>query len=135
MATIKLEVVTPTGKVLETQADSVTAPGAAGEFGVLPDHRPGIVMLGGGTLRHETGGREGTPIYIRGGVAEIRPDGVLVLADEATRGDAVDRNRAEAILASAERALDEQEYRDAETQRHLDTDRGYAEAMLKTAGH
>lgn len=135
MATIKLEVVTPTGKVLETQADSVTAPGAEGEFGVLPEHRPGLVMLGGGVLRHEKGGREGPPVYIRGGVAEIRPDGVLVLADEATRGDNVDRDRAEAILQRAVRTLEEQEYLDAEALRHLANDRGYAEAMLKTAGH
>lgn len=135
MATLKLEVVTPTGKVLSADADSVTAPGALGEFGVLPEHRPGLVMLGGGVLHHTKGGKEGTPVYIRGGVAEVRPDGVLVLADEATRGDAIDRGEAEALLAKTIAAFDDKDLVDDETQRQLDNDRRYAEAMLKTAGH
>jgi len=135
VATIKLEVVTPTGKVLEADADSVTAPGALGEFGVLPEHRPGLVMLGGGVLHYEKGGKEGTPVYIRGGVAEVRPDGVLVLADEATRGDAIDRGEAEQLLSKTLAAYDASKGLDDEAQRQLENDRRYAEAMLKTAGH
>lgn len=135
MATIKLEVVTPTGKVLDVDADSVTAPGALGELGVLPQHRPGLVMLGGGALRYQAGGRDGEPIYIRGGVAEIRPDGVLVLADEARTPAKVDKQRAEQILEHAMQRANEATYLDDAEMQRIGNDRAYAEAMLKVAGH
>ena len=135
MATLKLEVVTPTGKVLDVQADSVTAPGALGELGVLPEHRPGLVMLGGGELRYVKGGAEGDPIYIRGGVAEIRPDGVLVLADEARTPAKADKQRAETILEKAMAAQDKSTYLDDAELQRIANDRAYAEAILKVAGH
>lgn len=135
MATIKLEVVTPTGKVLDVEADTVTAPGALGELGVLPEHRPGLVMLGGGALRYEKSGSEGEPVYIRGGVAEIRPDGVLVLADEARTAAKVDKARAEKILEKAIASQDQAEYLDDAELRGIENDRAYAEAILKVAGH
>ena len=135
MATIKLEVVTPTGKVLDVEADTVTAPGALGELGVLPEHRPGLVMLGGGALRYEKNGSEGEPVYIRGGVAEIRPDGVLVLADEARTAANADKARAEKILEKAIAGQDQSEYLDDAQLQSLTNDRAYAEAILKVAGH
>lgn len=135
MATIKLEVVTPTGKVLDVDADNVTAPGVLGELGVLPEHRPGLIMLGGGALRYEKSGSEGEPVYIRGGVAEIRPDGVLVLADEARTPDKVDKARAEKILDKAIAAQAEADYLDDIRLRAIENDRAYAEAILKVAGH
>lgn len=135
MATIKLEVVTPTGKVLDVEADSVTAPGALGELGVLPEHRPGLVMLGGGTLQYTANGGDGDPIYIRGGVAEIRPDGVLVLADEARTSDTIDKARAEKLLADAIEATAQSEFLDDERLQSIANDRAYAEAVLKIAGN
>ncbi len=135
MATIKLEVVTPTGKVLDVEADSVTAPGALGDLGVLPEHRPGLVMLGGGALRYGKGGSEGEPVYIRGGVAEIRPDGVLVLADEARTEAKVDKARAEKILEKALARQETADYLDDAQLQAISNDRAYAEAILKIAGH
>lgn len=135
MATIKLEVVTPRGKVLDVEADSVTAPGALGELGVLPEHRPGLVMLGGGELRYQKGGSEGEPVFIRGGVAEIRPDGVLVLADEARTPANADKARAEAILEKAMAARDQSTYLDDAELQRIANDRAYAESVLKVAGH
>lgn len=135
MATIKLEVVTPTGKVLDVQADSVTAPGAMGELGVLPDHRPGLVMLGGGELRYEKNGSAGEPVFIRGGVAEIRPDGVLILADEARTPAKADKQRAERILQQALEVQEQSDYLDDAELQRVANDRAYAEAMLKVAGH
>jgi len=135
VATIKLEVVTPTGKVLDVEADTVTAPGVLGEMGVLPEHRPGLVMLGGGALRYEAGGSEGEPVYIRGGVAEVRPDGVLVLADEARIESKADKQRAETILEASIASQRDADYLDDEQVRRIETDRAYAEAILKVAGH
>ena len=133
MAGIKLEVVTPTGKVLDAQVSAVTAPGSEGDFGVLPEHRPGLVMLGGGALTYE--GSESGQVFIRGGVAEVRPDGLLVLADDATTPDNIDRDAAEKILQAAVEGLDKAEFLDDGRLQRFNSDRAYAEAILKVSGH
>jgi F-type H+-transporting ATPase subunit epsilon len=131
MSQFKLEVVTPTGRVVQTETDQVTAPGAKGEVGILPQHRAALIQLGGGTIRF-TGGE----VLVRGGVAEVRADGVLVLADEAVLPAKADRARAEAILQAAVAGLaDTRQYIDDETLARLATDRAFAEAVLKVAGH
>lgn len=133
MAGIKLEVVTPTGKVLDAQVSSVTAPGAEGDFGVLPEHRPGLVMLGGGALSYE--GSDSGQVFIRGGVAEVRPDGLLVLADDATTPESIDRAAAEALLQAAIQGLEKAEFLDDARLQRFNADRAYAEAVLKVSGH
>lgn len=131
MSQFKLEVVTPTGRVVQTETDQVTAPGALGEIGILPSHRPALIQLGGGTIRY-TGGE----VLVRGGVAEVRPDGVLVLADEAVQPAKADRARGEAILQSVLAGMGPARgFIDDETMARLATDRAYAEAILKVAGH
>ena len=50
MAELRLEIVTPTGRVLDVMAGEVRAPGAAGELGILPQHRPGLIKLSGGAV-------------------------------------------------------------------------------------
>ena len=81
MAKMRVEIVTPTGSVLDAEANSVRIPGALGEADILPGHRPALIMLSGGKILLEGSGAE--TIAIRGGVAEVRPGGVLILADEA----------------------------------------------------
>ena len=81
MAKIRVEIVTPTGSVLDAEADSVRIPGAVGEADILPGHRPALIMLSGGRIQLE--GSDAEVVVIRGGVAEVRPGGVLILADEA----------------------------------------------------
>ena len=85
---MRLEVVTPTGALVDLEIQSVTAPGTLGEFNVLAEHQPGLVMLSGGAVRYE-GGESGA-VFIRGGIAEVRPDGLLILADEACTPETVD---------------------------------------------
>ena len=82
MAKLNLSVVTPRGAVVDTTVDEVEMPAAFGEMGVLPDHQPGLLMLGGGLLTY-TGGEGGGRVYLRGGVAEVGPTRVLILTDEA----------------------------------------------------
>jgi F0F1-type ATP synthase epsilon subunit len=48
MASMNLSVVTPTGAVVDTEISEATLPGAAGVFGVYPQHQPSLIMLGGG---------------------------------------------------------------------------------------
>lgn len=81
MAKLRVEVVTPTGSVLDAEANSVRIPGAVGEADILPGHRPALIMLSGGKILLE--GSDAETVAIRGGVAEVRPGGVLILADEA----------------------------------------------------
>ncbi len=131
---LKLEIVTPTGKVLDAQATSISAPGVNGEFGVLPHHRPALLMLSGGAVAYEGPSGQGR-VYIRGGVAEVRADGVLVLADAAFKPEALDRGAAEKLLATTEAALAAHEYIGDEKQRRLSSDRAFAEAVLKVTGH
>ncbi|MCB9522724.1 MAG: ATP synthase F1 subunit epsilon [Myxococcales bacterium] len=125
-----LEVVTPTGKVVKVETASVTAPGSLGELGILPDHRPALIQLGGGAIKYDGG-----QVFVRGGVAEVRPGGVLVLADRAARPDQVDRAEVEALLKQTLEALQSRDYLNDVRLADLSNDRAFAEAVLHVAGH
>jgi F-type H+-transporting ATPase subunit epsilon len=126
---IKLEVVTPTGAVLDTAAEWVSAPGIQGEFGVLPEHRPALIMLGGGAVRYGGPRGEGT-VYIRGGMAEVGPDRVLVLADDAVLPGEEERRAAESMLGGIDEALSSGQFVDDETFTRIAVDRAFAESQL-----
>ncbi len=130
MANLKLEVVTPTGKVVEVETASVTAPGVRGELGIMPDHRPALIQLGGGAIKYDGG-----EVLVRGGVAEVRPDGLLVLADKAVLPGQLERGEAEALLKASLDGLESREYLNDVRIMDLNNDRAFAEAALRTAGH
>ncbi len=76
---MKLEVVTPKGTAVEADVDEVTAPGLAGEFGVLPGHTPFLTALREGRLTWRGRGGEGT-LNIGAGFCEVDgKDRVIVL--------------------------------------------------------
>ncbi len=131
MSEIQLEVITPKGQLLSATVKSVAAPGAEGEFAVLPEHRPALIRLGGGAVRYEAEGSS-AELFIRGGVAEVQAQKVLILADEALSPEALEHTQAEEILASVQRALSEPEYLSDEQLSRLGDDRAYAEAMLRS---
>jgi len=80
---IAVEVVSQERKLFEyTDADMVLIPGSEGQLGILPNHSPLITLLAYGELVIRKGGAEET-FAIYGGVADIRPDKVLILADSA----------------------------------------------------
>jgi F-type H+-transporting ATPase subunit epsilon len=82
-----LEVVTPTGSAVSTNADEVIVPGAEGEFGVLGGHTPFVSALKPGSLRYRTGA-EMRVLSIGAGLVEVTGlDKVVVLTDRATRPD------------------------------------------------
>jgi F-type H+-transporting ATPase subunit epsilon len=78
----QLSVVTPARPVVDCAVDSLVAPGAEGEFGVLPGHEPFLAPLAAGTLRFESGGRTQS-LKITGGFAEVTATRVTILADAA----------------------------------------------------
>ena len=135
MAQFKLSVVTPTGSVLDTDVSEATVPGAAGEFGMYADHQPALIMLGGGLLSYQGSDANGS-LLIRGGVAEVGPDALLILTDHAVLPEDAERAEAERILehiveteSSSDSVLDDERIH------KLAIDRGYAEALIKVAGH
>ena len=87
---MKFNVVTPTGAVIDTDVSEVTVPGALGEFSVLPEHRPAVLMVGGGRLSYVENGSVGS-LYVKGGIVEIGPEHVTVLTDIALDDAAVSR--------------------------------------------
>ena len=133
MASMNLSVVTPTGAVVEAEISEATLPGAAGVFGVYPQHQPALIMLGGGLMSYIGPDGEGE-LLIRGGVAEISGDTLLVITDHALSLDKAERAEAESVLASAMSALEAAEFLDESTLMRLSTDQRYAETVLKTAG-
>ncbi|MGH2625241.1 MAG: ATP synthase F1 subunit epsilon, partial [Anaerolineales bacterium] len=90
--------------LFEGEADIVVAPGSEGEMGILPNHAPLLAQLAYGIVRVRGAGRE-QAFAIAGGVLEVRPDGVTVLADVGENVDEIDLARAEAAKARAEELL------------------------------
>jgi len=84
--------------------DGVVAPGVDGQLGILPHHAPLMTILQAGELVVRKGGDEET-MAISGGFLEVRPDHVIVLADQAERAEEIDASRAEAARKRAEERL------------------------------
>jgi F-type H+-transporting ATPase subunit epsilon len=80
MASFAFELVSPERLLISGQADEVTAAGVEGEFTVLAQHAPFLTVLKPGIVTVKSGG--GTQrLYVRGGFAEVNPDGLTILAD------------------------------------------------------
>jgi F-type H+-transporting ATPase subunit epsilon len=130
MARFKLEVITPLGVALSEEVDHVSVPGAVGRFGVYSGHRPGLSMLGGGQVTYQMGSDSGD-LYIRGGVAEIRPDGVTILSDDAHHTEDLDHDYATRLRAEVSAEFAKGEFLDEGRALRLAGDRAYAEDVLK----
>ncbi|MDO9707572.1 ATP synthase F1 subunit epsilon [Paracraurococcus lichenis] len=134
MATFLLELVSPERLLLSRQVEMATIPAAEGEMGVLPGHSPMIVSLRGGVIRVRENGAETERLFVGGGFAEVSPERVTVLADEATPLANLSRSAAEQRLAEAEAALREITAEDTESRRDAALERVLsARAMLDLA--
>ena len=102
--TLRLEVVTPVRRVLESRASEVRIPGALGELGVLPGHTPLLTSLGTGEVIWYDGNTTGR-LVVQGGFAEVQPDAVTVLASIAETIDEIDLETARTTLAEAQEKL------------------------------
>jgi F-type H+-transporting ATPase subunit epsilon len=101
---IRCEIVSQDRLVFEGDVDIVVAPGAEGEMGILPHHAPLLTTLKHGVLKIRRHGDEEI-FAISGGVMEVRPDIVTVLADAAEHADEIDLARAEEARKRAEESL------------------------------
>jgi F-type H+-transporting ATPase subunit epsilon len=102
--TIRCEIVSQDRTVFTGEVDIVVLPGAGGEMGVLPKHAPVLTTLKYGLIKVRKGGKEEV-FTVAGGVAEVQPDIVTVLADAAENVDEIDEARADAARKRAEEAL------------------------------
>jgi len=101
---MKLEIVTPYGKVVDTDVDEVVAAGALGEFGVLPGHAPLLTLLKIGELCYKVDSVL-TCMAVNTGYFEVRDNRIIVIAETAENGKDIDVERAKAACARAEEAL------------------------------
>jgi F-type H+-transporting ATPase subunit epsilon len=104
MPGLKIDIVTAERIVYSAEVDAVIAPGAEGQLGILPHHAPLMTILQAGELVVRKGGQEEI-MAISGGFLEVRPDRVIVLADQAERAEEIDASRAEAAKKRAEERL------------------------------
>lgn len=102
--TIRCEIVSQDRTVFEGDVDIVVLPGTDGEMGILPKHAPILTTLKYGIIKVRKSGKEEV-FTVAGGVAEIQPDIVTVLADAAENVEEIDVERAEAARRHAEEAL------------------------------
>jgi len=103
---IKLEVVTPKGAVVSEEVDIVTAPGFAGEFGVLANHAPFLSTIKIGTLTYKQG-NTAEEMMVSGGFCEVSHNKITFLVESAERGHEIDVNRAMLAKERAEKRLAE----------------------------
>lgn len=86
---LHFSLVSPVRELFSGDVKQVDAPGVEGEFGVLPKHAPFMTVLKPGVVRiHEESGV--TPVFVRGGFADVTPAGLTILAEEAIRLSDVD---------------------------------------------
>ena len=102
MATIKVDVVSAEESIFSGDAELVSLPGKSGELGILPGHVPLITLIRPGFVRiHLPGKKEVEQVFVAGGVLEVQPDLVTVLADTAVRSNDLDEAKAGKALEDA----------------------------------
>jgi F-type H+-transporting ATPase subunit epsilon len=105
MATIKVDVVSAEELIFSGRAKFVALPGEAGELGILPGHTPLITRIRPGSVRIEDESGEEQFVFVAGGILEVQPGAVTVLADTAIRGADLDEAKAEQARKRAEEAM------------------------------
>lgn len=105
MATLEVDIVSAEGEIYKGTASMVFAPASQGEVGIAPRHAPLMTTLKPGEVRvQDTDGKEHF-FYVTGGLLEVQPHVVMVLADTALRGDELDEAAALKAKQQAEEDL------------------------------
>ncbi len=124
MASIRVEIVSAEGAIFSGEAAMVFAPATMGEIGIAPRHAPLLTDLKPGEVRVQNSDGEEQRFYVTGGILEVQPYLVTVLANSALRADQLDED---AALAARERAKEVLEGR------HGEIDLAQAQAELVEA--
>ena len=120
--TVHVDIVSAEKEIFSGLAEMIFAPAELGELGITPRHAPLITKLNPGEVRVKVSGTESYPFFISGGLLEIQPHLVTILADTAIRAKDIDeaaaiqaKAQAEEILANKTSRVD---YASAEKQLH-----------------
>ncbi len=103
--TVHVDIVSAEKEIYSGLAEMVFAPAELGELGISPRHAPLITKLNAGEVRVKVSDNESYPFYISGGILEIQPHLVTILADTAIRAKDIDEAAALDAKAKAEEAL------------------------------
>lgn len=105
--TLHVDVVSAEDQIYSGEVEFVALPGEAGELGIYPRHTPLITRIKAGTVRLKLPGQsEEELVFVAGGILEVQPKRVTVLADTAIRGKDLDEARALEAIKQAELARD-----------------------------
>ena len=106
MATLKVDVVSAEEEIFSGEAKFVALPGEMGELGIYPRHAPLITRIRPCAVRIQRADTDQEEfVFVAGGILEIQPGSVTVLADTAIRGKDLDEEKASHAKAAAEEAL------------------------------
>src|SRR2546427_200231 len=106
MSTIHVDVVSAEESIFSGEATLVSLPGEVGELGILPKHAPLITRIKPGAVRiQRADNKEEEFVFVAGGILEVQPGCVTVLADTAIRGKDLDEAKANEAKKLAEEAL------------------------------
>lgn len=104
--TMRVDVVSAEEEIFSGEAEFVALPGESGELGILPGHTPLITRIRPGAVRIKITGRTDDEfVFVAGGILEVQPNAVTVLADTAIRGADLDEAKAAEAKRLAEEAL------------------------------
>ena len=105
MATIHVDVVSAEESIFSGEAKFVALPGEMGELGIYPRHTPLITRIKPGSVRIEKADGSEEFVFVAGGILEVQPNCVTVLADTAIRGHDLDEAKANEAKKRAEEAM------------------------------
>ncbi|MBT9459635.1 MAG: F0F1 ATP synthase subunit epsilon [Burkholderiaceae bacterium] len=105
MATFQVDVVSAEESIFSGEAKFVALPGENGELGILPRHTPLITRIKPGAVRIQRPDGQEEFVFVAGGILEVQPDHVTVLADTAIRGHDLDEAKATEAKKMAEEAM------------------------------
>ena len=108
MANLRVEIVSAEEAIWEGEASLVSVSAQMGEVGIAPGHTPFITRIKPGEVRVKTpegGEEEELDIYVSGGILEVQPHVVTILADTALRGEDIDEAAAQKAKEEAEAQL------------------------------
>jgi F-type H+-transporting ATPase subunit epsilon len=121
--TLHVDVVSAEELIFTGEAEFVALPGESGELGIYPMHTPLITRIRPGAVRIKVAGRSDEEfVFVAGGILEVQPKGVTVLADTAIRGTDLDEAKAQEAKRKAE-----------ELMQSKDTQIDYAKAQAELA--
>ena len=104
--TIHVDVVSAESLIFSGEAEFVALPGESGELGIYPKHTPLITRIRPGAVRiKKAGSDEEEFVFVAGGILEVQPNGVTVLADTAIRGHDLDEAKALEAKKLAEESM------------------------------